>query len=156
MRGKIVSYGRGLWGPEFDEPYSVVGAFLSSDVGYNTAMCDYHIDRMKSVAKGGKVEEVCGNHTIVRITPKWVLISSQFDEVNPAVLSMDACLHILEYWKSVVETCDVLTPPTATPDFFYEDPSVKDVTTEGSVIEFSKLKSDWSESHHGSVDLDDI
>ncbi|MCI0639854.1 MAG: hypothetical protein L0Y72_19480 [Gemmataceae bacterium] len=127
MKGKIVHIGQGLWGPHFEAPYAIVGSFLWGDVGRSTKVCDSYLDAGFDVAAGNKrTFEIQGNHIILRIMPTWVLLRDMFktkeEGLEPAVISMDAYVSILRYWKSILASWDGLNLPTDSPEFTYDDP----------------------------------
>ncbi len=126
MKGRIAHFGEGIWGPDFEQPYAVVGMFLWQDVGCSIECCDYYLDAGLDVAAGNTTTiEVRGNCTVAQIMPTWVLIRYMFDNdegLEPAVISMDAYLSAVRYWKSIVASWDRRSPPTDPPEFSYEDP----------------------------------
>jgi hypothetical protein len=126
MKGMIKEIGDGIWGPVFEEPYSVVGTFLWGDVQRVPKVCDYYLYSASDVVSGkAPPTEIRGNGNIVRISPDWVLIGDMFSEnTEPVVISIDAFLSVLRYWKSIVSAWirrNRETPPVNAPEFEYDD-----------------------------------
>ena len=128
MEGKVVHVGKGIWGPVFEEPYVIVGTFLWADVGCSLECCDLYLDTALEVV-GGKRQagEIQGNHMIVQVMPTCVLIEDMFFNGNegfyPQVISMDAYVSVLRYWRSIVAGWDGRQPPANTPRFVYAEPT---------------------------------
>jgi hypothetical protein len=126
MKGMIKELGDGIWEPVFEEPYSIVGIFLGGDVQRCLKSCDYYLYTALDVTAGKTPPtEVRGNGNIVRIMPDWVFIGDMFSEnTNPVVISMDAFLNVLRYWKSIVSAWirrNREAPPVNPPEFECDD-----------------------------------
>jgi len=167
MKGKIVHSGvvQGIhfWDVVFDDPYAMVGQFLSADVRHSVEMCDEYLRAAMDVVSGkGQGKEIRGDFSLIRIMPQSVLIGSEYSDpsVPPVIITMEAFLSVLNYWRSIHLSWgqqnlprDQQIPPVDPPEFFYDEPSVPGLSPDAAKVEFEKMESDWSDIpqiHHRS------
>jgi len=146
MNGIIRNFAPGIWGPQFEEPYTVVGTFLWGDVQRCIKSCDHYIHAALDVATGNhETREIGGNSSIVRMMPSWVLIGDRHDDIpKPQIISVDAFVSALHYWKSIVESWDGNNSPVNPPKFTYDDPQpVPPKSEEEAALEFKQTLKHW-------------
>ena len=145
MKGKIVVYNPPYWGPVFEDPYEVVGTFLYWDVQLDAGSCDLCIREALEVKTGNSpAGEGCGNGHVIRLTPTWVLIANILtEESRPVIISIDAYLSALRYWKSVIAAWDGVNLPSNPPEFSYDDPDPR-LSADEAQQEIQETLSRWS------------
>jgi len=146
MNGIIKHFGKGIWGPSFEEPYRIVAAFLMDDVQRCVKSCDTYVFAALDVESGNQEpHEIGGNGNIVRLMPSWVLIGNIYDEdIKPQIISMDAFVAALRYWKSIVKSWDGKSVPVDPPTFTYDDPRPDPpFTEETAALEFKQTLKHW-------------
>ena len=153
MKGRIVDLGQNFWAPVFDEPFEVVGSFLLCAAGRRAEFCEeFFLKEAEAIASGkNKPCDTGGNGINVRITPTWVLIGNEYGEEQEVIISMTAFLKVLEYWISILKTCERIyptPPPIDPPEFSFDDPTVHGLSMEMAENEFSKSRREWDQHHH--------
>lgn len=143
MRAKVVHRGD-VWCLEFEEPYSILGMFLLADVGKSRQGGNYIRGKALSVLSEGHAPLMTGgNAYYVYMTKEWVLVESQYDEdAQPVVLSMQAFLRLLNYWKSITSISQKQAPPEDYPEFCYDDSAVSEISPEKVLGEFKQNQRD--------------
>jgi hypothetical protein len=121
---RVVDYAQYTWGPQADPPYEIVTCFLWQMVGRSKRNCDSCRFRALDVAKGNSPPSTIHSDggLVAKLAPTWVLIQNSYNNVpEPAVITIDAFVSVLRYWKSVLAAFDG-TPPLDTPEFSYATP----------------------------------